>query len=105
MFIDALQVQATSTRLLLIAPDGVDTTPISNWIRGIVSHTEVVVPSTSQQQDISPVISADKVLVVFACGQLIDAETVEMVLSTIFIRPQGSYAIALSQQEGCAHCA
>jgi hypothetical protein len=97
--IDVLQVQTTSTRLLLMAPDDVDTTSISSWIKGVVSDTEVIVQSTSQQQDISLVISADKVLVVFACGQLIDAETVEMVLSSIFIRPQGSYAIALSQAE------
>jgi hypothetical protein len=96
---DAIMSNATTSRLLVIAPASIDIAGFALWLR---EHTaqEIVTLSLEQlvqRPDTSA--TADKVVVVFECGQLIEADETEIISQTFLTRPRGSYAIVFGHAE------
>ncbi|RYX80674.1 hypothetical protein EON83_27575 [bacterium] len=86
--------------LVVAAPAGVDGTPLVEWAKGVSPESETTVISLEGlAHDPTAALKATKIIAVFECGKIIEAEAMEALASTFFGRPSSSYAIVLSGAE------
>lgn len=83
--------------LLIATAEDVDAAALRAWIfaeRGASTPVEVI-SLGELQSDPLRALRAEKVIVLFACGQLISADALEALAGAIFNRPPQAYAIVL----------
>lgn len=84
----------------LVAPaEGVDADAFRRWVAATAGSETSALSLAALETDDWAALAADKVIALFECGRLIEAEAVEAVNNAFFTRPAASYAIVLCRAD------
>ncbi|BCM94390.1 hypothetical protein IAD21_06297 [Abditibacteriota bacterium] len=87
-------------QVVIAAPADVENTPLVEWAKGVLPEAEIVVSELeSLARNPVPALKASKLIAVFECGKIIQADAMDALSSIFFGRPSSSYAIVLSGAE------